>query len=46
MKLHEFFVYYFFYSTIWMAIIIIGVIQVIALRKKVALGWTTGSAKI
>ena len=36
MKLHEFFVYYFFYSTIWMAIIIIGHIQVIVLRKKVA----------
>jgi len=46
MKLHEFFVYYFFYSTIWMAIIIIGHFQVIVLHKKVAPGWTTGPAKI
>jgi biofilm PGA synthesis N-glycosyltransferase PgaC len=41
MKLHELFVYYFFYSTIWLTIIIIGHIQVIAFRKKVAPGWRT-----
>jgi hypothetical protein len=45
MKLHEFFVYYFVYSSIWMAIIIIGHIQVIVFRKKVAPGWTTEPLK-
>jgi hypothetical protein len=40
-KLHELFVYYFFYSNIWMAIIIIGHIQVIAFRKKAAPDWRT-----
>jgi biofilm PGA synthesis N-glycosyltransferase PgaC len=45
MKLHELFVYYFFYSTIWMAIIIVGHIQVIAFRKKVAPGWITEPQK-
>jgi poly-beta-1,6-N-acetyl-D-glucosamine synthase len=40
-KIHELFVYYFFYSTIWMMIIIIGHIQVLALGKKVAPGWRT-----
>ncbi len=45
MKLHEFFVYYFVYSSIWMAIIIIGHIQVIVFRKKVAPGWTTEPVK-
>ena len=46
MKLHEFFVYYFVYSSIWMAIIIIGSIQVIAFRKKTAPGWITEPTKI
>ena len=46
MKLHEFLVYYFLYSTIWIAIIIIGFIQVAFLRKKVAPGWTTGPSTI
>jgi hypothetical protein len=41
MKLHELFVYYFFYSNIWMAIIIFGHIQVFAFRKKVAPDWRT-----
>jgi poly-beta-1,6-N-acetyl-D-glucosamine synthase len=45
MKLHELFVYYFFYSTIWMAIIVIGHIQVIAFRKKVAPDWRTEPPK-
>jgi len=45
MKLHELFVYYFFYSTIWMAIIIIGHIQVIAFREKVAPDWRTEPPK-
>ena len=45
MKLHELFVYYFFYSTLWMAILIVGHIQVIAFRKKVAPGWTIGPLK-
>ena len=45
MKVHELFVYYFFYSTIWMAIIIVGHIQVIFFRKKVAPGWRTEAPK-
>jgi biofilm PGA synthesis N-glycosyltransferase PgaC len=40
-KLHELFIYYFFYSAIWMAIIIAGHIQVIAFRKRVAPDWKT-----
>jgi cellulose synthase/poly-beta-1,6-N-acetylglucosamine synthase-like glycosyltransferase len=40
-KFHELLVYYFFYSTIWMAIIIFGHIQVFAFRKKVAPDWRT-----
>ena len=40
-KLHELFVYYFFYSTIWMVIIVIGHIQVLALGKKAAPDWRT-----
>jgi cellulose synthase/poly-beta-1,6-N-acetylglucosamine synthase-like glycosyltransferase len=40
-KLHELFVYYFFYSTIWMILIIIGHIQVFALGKKAGPGWKT-----
>jgi cellulose synthase/poly-beta-1,6-N-acetylglucosamine synthase-like glycosyltransferase len=45
MKLHELFVYYFFYSTIWLIIIVVGHIQVIAFRKKVAPDWKTESAE-
>jgi len=41
MKLHELFVYYFFYSNIWLAIIIFGHIQVFAFGKKVAPDWRT-----
>ncbi len=41
MKLHEFFVYYFFYSSVWIALQVIGFVQVIALRKKTAPGWRT-----
>jgi poly-beta-1,6-N-acetyl-D-glucosamine synthase len=40
-KLHELFVYYFFYSSVWMIIIIVGHIQVIALGKKAGPGWKT-----
>ena len=40
-KLHELFVYYFFYSSIWMIILFIGHIQVIALGKKSGPGWKT-----
>ena len=40
-KLHELFVYYFFYSTIWMVIIVIGHIQVLVLGKKAAPDWRT-----
>jgi hypothetical protein len=40
-KLHELFVYYFFYSSIWMIIIVIGHIQVFALGKKAGPGWKT-----
>ena len=43
-KLHELFVYYFFYSSIWMAITILGYIQVIAFRKKVAPDWKTSES--
>jgi len=39
-KLHELFVYYFFYSSIWMIIIIIGHIQVLA-GKKAGPDWKT-----
>ena len=41
MKLHEFFVYYFFYSNIWIALIIVGSIQVFIFKKKVAPDWRT-----
>jgi biofilm PGA synthesis N-glycosyltransferase PgaC len=41
MKLHELFVYYFFYSNLWIAIQVIGFFQVIALRKKSGPGWKT-----
>lgn len=40
-KLHELFVYYFFYSILWVAIIIIGYIQVLAFGKKEAPNWRT-----
>ncbi|MCW4028926.1 MAG: glycosyltransferase family 2 protein [Candidatus Bathyarchaeota archaeon] len=40
-KLHELFVYYFFYSSIWMIIIVIGHIQVLALGKKAGPDWKT-----
>ncbi len=40
-KLHELFVYYFFYSTVWLVIVVIGHIQVIALGKKAAPDWKT-----
>jgi cellulose synthase/poly-beta-1,6-N-acetylglucosamine synthase-like glycosyltransferase len=46
MKLHELFVYYFFYSNLWFAIQIIGYIQVIAFRKRAAPGWTIGPQQI
>ncbi|MDR2699721.1 MAG: glycosyltransferase family 2 protein [Nitrososphaerota archaeon] len=40
-KLHELFVYYFFYSTLWMIIIFIGYIQVLLLGKKTVPNWKT-----
>ena len=40
-KLHELFVYYFFYSSIWMLIIVMGHIQVLLLGKKAAPDWRT-----
>jgi cellulose synthase/poly-beta-1,6-N-acetylglucosamine synthase-like glycosyltransferase len=40
-KLHELFAYYFFYSSVWMAIILIGHIQVLILGKKAAPDWRT-----
>jgi len=40
-KLHELFVYYFFYSTVWLIIVVAGHIQVIALRKKAGPDWKT-----
>jgi len=39
MKIHELFAYYFFYSTVWIIILIVGHIQVFAFKKKVAPGW-------
>ena len=45
MKLHELFVYYFFYSNIWLVLIIIGSIQVFVFRKKVAPDWRTEAPK-
>ena len=41
MKLHELFVYYFFYSNLYIAIQAIGFVQVIALGKKSGPGWKT-----
>jgi cellulose synthase/poly-beta-1,6-N-acetylglucosamine synthase-like glycosyltransferase len=40
-KLHELFVYYFFYSVLWVTIIIIGHIQVLAFRRRAAPNWRT-----
>jgi cellulose synthase/poly-beta-1,6-N-acetylglucosamine synthase-like glycosyltransferase len=40
-KLHELFVYYFFYSVLWIAIIIVGYVQVIAFRRRAAPNWKT-----
>ncbi len=41
LKLHELFVYYFFYSVLWVAIIVLGYVQVFVLRTKVAPNWKT-----
>ncbi len=40
-KLHEVFVYYFFYSVLWIAVIFIGYFQVLVLRKNSAPNWKT-----
>ncbi|HUT17225.1 MAG TPA: hypothetical protein VMW84_02885 [Acidobacteriota bacterium] len=40
-KLHELFVYYFFYSFVWMTIMIIGYFQVLVFKKNVAPDWVT-----
>ncbi|HLN46282.1 MAG TPA: glycosyltransferase family 2 protein [Candidatus Sulfotelmatobacter sp.] len=40
-KLHEVFVYYFFYSVLWIAVIFIGYFQVLVLRKTTAPNWKT-----
>ncbi len=40
-KLHELFMYHFFYSILWLAIIVAGYVQVIAFRKKKAPDWVT-----
>jgi len=45
MKLHELFVYYFLYSNIWIALILVGSIQVFILKKKVAPDWKTEAPK-
>lgn len=39
MKIHELFVYYFFYSLLWMVIMIIGYVQVFVFGKKTAPNW-------
>ncbi|MDR1992428.1 MAG: glycosyltransferase family 2 protein [Nitrososphaerota archaeon] len=41
MKLQEMFVYYFFYSAIWMFIIVAGHVQVLLLGKKTGPNWKT-----
>jgi cellulose synthase/poly-beta-1,6-N-acetylglucosamine synthase-like glycosyltransferase len=41
MKLHELFVYYFFYSVVWMAVIFVGYLQVLVLKREVAPDWKT-----
>ena len=41
MKLHELFLYYFFYSNIYIAIQVVGFIQVVALGKRSGPGWKT-----
>jgi biofilm PGA synthesis N-glycosyltransferase PgaC len=40
-KLHELFVYYFFYSSVWLIIVVVGHIQVIAMGKKAGPDWKT-----
>jgi cellulose synthase/poly-beta-1,6-N-acetylglucosamine synthase-like glycosyltransferase len=40
-KLHELFAYYFFYSSVWMIIIVVGHIQVLLLGKKAGPDWKT-----
>ena len=40
-KVHELFVYYFFYSSIWMIIIVVGHIQVLVMRKNAGPDWKT-----
>jgi cellulose synthase/poly-beta-1,6-N-acetylglucosamine synthase-like glycosyltransferase len=40
-KLHELFIYYFLYSVLWLAIITIGFVQVVGLKKKTAPDWKT-----
>ncbi len=38
-KLHEVFVYYFFYSVIWIAVILVGYFEVLILRRTSAPNW-------
>ena len=40
-KIHELFVYYFFYSVLWLAIIFAEYIQVLVLKRKTAPDWVT-----
>ncbi|MDR0492537.1 MAG: glycosyltransferase family 2 protein [Nitrososphaerota archaeon] len=40
-KLHEMFVYYFFYSSVWLFIVVAGHIQVLLLGKKSGPNWKT-----
>ncbi len=40
-KIHELFVYYFLYSSVWMIIIVIGHIQVLVMRKNSGPDWKT-----
>jgi cellulose synthase/poly-beta-1,6-N-acetylglucosamine synthase-like glycosyltransferase len=41
MKLQEVFVYYFFYSVLWIGVIFVGYFQVLVLRKTSAPNWKT-----
>jgi len=38
-KLHEFFVYYFFYSPVYLAMIIVNMVQVLLLHREVEVDW-------
>ena len=40
-RLNELFVYYFFYSFVWIVIMVAGYVQVLVFKKNVAPDWVT-----